>query len=127
MTLVLARRGPMLISYSEDVIVARGVKAIMIIYQLSSRVPLLIQQSHLERNEGQTASNSHLLNSVNSSKPGTRIGHPSSVPSVASVPTHVELSDIKHSRGYNVHFSLQSLLHLITKSGLQSSVKSSFH
>ena len=38
--------------YRDNEMVIRGVKAVTMIYQLSSRVPLLIQQSHLERNEG---------------------------------------------------------------------------
>lgn len=37
---------------SENKIVTRGVKALGLIYHLSGRVPLLIQQSHLEEREG---------------------------------------------------------------------------
>ena len=32
--------------------VIRGSKAVNMIYQLTNRVPVLIEQSHLERNEG---------------------------------------------------------------------------
>jgi brefeldin A-resistance guanine nucleotide exchange factor 1 len=39
----------------ENVPVTRGVKAINMVYQLSSRVPDLIEQSHLERTEAWTA------------------------------------------------------------------------
>jgi golgi-specific brefeldin A-resistance guanine nucleotide exchange factor 1 len=37
---------------SENYVVTRGIKAINIIYQMTGRVPSLIQQSHLEKNEG---------------------------------------------------------------------------
>lgn len=37
---------------SENETVNRGSKAINMIYHLTSRVPALIEQSHLERNEG---------------------------------------------------------------------------
>lgn len=36
----------------DNEIVGRGIKAVTMIYQLSSRVPALIEQSHLERKEG---------------------------------------------------------------------------
>ncbi len=36
----------------ENEVVDRGVKAVVMIYRLTSRVPTLIEQSHLERNEG---------------------------------------------------------------------------
>lgn len=38
----------------ENEIVDRGFKAVIMIYRLTSRVPALIEQSHLERNEGST-------------------------------------------------------------------------
>ena len=41
-----------LTSNSENDVVERGYKAIVMIYKLTSRVPALIEQSHLERNEG---------------------------------------------------------------------------
>jgi golgi-specific brefeldin A-resistance guanine nucleotide exchange factor 1 len=41
-------------SNREDAIVARGVKAISMIYQLTARIPVLMQQSHLESKEGQS-------------------------------------------------------------------------
>jgi len=37
---------------SENEVVDRGFKAVVMIYQLTNRVPALIEQSHLERNEG---------------------------------------------------------------------------
>ena len=37
---------------SENQVVARAVKAIGTIYQLSKRAPTLIKQSHLEEKEG---------------------------------------------------------------------------
>ncbi|KAL1967900.1 hypothetical protein VTN77DRAFT_2317 [Rasamsonia byssochlamydoides] len=40
---------------SENQTVARGVKAIGIIYQMTGRIPTLIQQSHLEKNEAWAA------------------------------------------------------------------------
>lgn len=42
----------LLIGFSECDVVDRGVKAVTIIYQLTNRVSTLIEQSHLERNEG---------------------------------------------------------------------------
>lgn len=45
----------MLMTYSEDVIVDRGFQAVLMIYQLTNRVPALIKQSHLERKEGTTS------------------------------------------------------------------------
>lgn len=41
-----------LTSSSENDVVERGYKAVVMIYKLTSRVPALIEQSHLERNEG---------------------------------------------------------------------------
>ena len=38
--------------YSENDVVDRGYRAILMIHQLTNRVPSLIEQSHLERNEG---------------------------------------------------------------------------
>jgi brefeldin A-resistance guanine nucleotide exchange factor 1 len=38
---------------SENQTVTRGIKAIGIIYQMTARIPSLIQQSHLEKNEGE--------------------------------------------------------------------------
>lgn len=37
---------------SENEAVSRGAKAVNLVYQLTDRVPALIEQSHLERNEG---------------------------------------------------------------------------
>lgn len=37
---------------SDNEVVSRGMKAVTTIFQLSSRVPALIEQSHLERKEG---------------------------------------------------------------------------
>lgn len=37
---------------SENQVVARGVKAIGLIYHLTRRAPALISQSHLEKTEG---------------------------------------------------------------------------
>lgn len=37
---------------SENEVVDRGFKAVVMIYQLTNRVPALVEQSHLERNEG---------------------------------------------------------------------------
>ena len=36
----------------ESEVIDRGFKAVTMIYQLTDRVPSLIEQSHLERNEG---------------------------------------------------------------------------
>jgi brefeldin A-resistance guanine nucleotide exchange factor 1 len=36
----------------EDAIVSRSVKAVSMIYQLTSRIPVLMQRSHLESKEG---------------------------------------------------------------------------
>ena len=36
----------------ENEVVDRGFKAVIMIYRLTNRVPALIEQSHLERNEG---------------------------------------------------------------------------
>ena len=37
---------------SENDVVERGYRAVVMIYKLTNRVPALIEQSHLERNEG---------------------------------------------------------------------------
>lgn len=37
---------------SQNEAVGRGAKAVNMVYQLTTRVPALIEQSHLERNEG---------------------------------------------------------------------------
>lgn len=42
----------MLIFYSENPAVQRGIKAVNIIYSMTSRIPQLMKQSHLENNEG---------------------------------------------------------------------------
>lgn len=45
--------GKLLLTDSRDnEAVIRGSKAVNMIYQLTNRVPVLIEQSHLERNEG---------------------------------------------------------------------------
>lgn len=44
--------GVMLIPGSENPAVTRGTKAISVIQQITGRIPTLIQQSHLERNDG---------------------------------------------------------------------------
>lgn len=48
----------------ENEIVDRGFKAVVMIYRLTNRVPSLIEQSHLERNEGISC---HVLNPPRSS------------------------------------------------------------
>lgn len=45
----------MLISCSENPVVQRGIKAVSIIYSMTSRIPQLIEQSHLETNAGKKA------------------------------------------------------------------------
>lgn len=42
----------MLTDNRDNEAVIRGSKAVNMIYQLTNRVPVLIEQSHLERNEG---------------------------------------------------------------------------
>lgn len=42
----------MLTRRSENEVVDRGFQAVVMIYQLTNRVPTLIKQSHLEREEG---------------------------------------------------------------------------
>lgn len=42
----------MLIRRSENEVVDRGFQAVVMVYQLTNRVPALIKQSHLERKEG---------------------------------------------------------------------------
>lgn len=42
----------MLMRCSENEVVDRGYQAVVMIYQLTNRVPALIKQSHLERKEG---------------------------------------------------------------------------
>ena len=44
----------MLIVCRENEIVDRGFQAVVMIYQLTNRVPALIEQSHLERKEGRS-------------------------------------------------------------------------
>ena len=41
--------------FSDNEVVDRGFKAVIMIFQLTNRVPALIEQSHLERNEGATS------------------------------------------------------------------------
>ncbi|PGH26999.1 hypothetical protein AJ80_01383 [Polytolypa hystricis UAMH7299] len=48
----------------DNPVVIRGIKAIGIIYHLTSRVPTLIQQSHLERNEAWAAYWSPIFNAL---------------------------------------------------------------
>lgn len=43
----------MLILVSENPAVQRGIKAVNIIYSMTSRIPQLMKQSHLENNEGE--------------------------------------------------------------------------
>lgn len=47
---------------SENAVVTRGIKAIHHIYQLTSRIPHLMKQSHLESNEGEMSSPHHEKN-----------------------------------------------------------------
>lgn len=42
----------MLIRCSENGVVERGFQAVVMVYQLTNKVPTLIKQSHLERKEG---------------------------------------------------------------------------
>ena len=42
----------MLMKRSENDVVDRGFQAVVMIYQLTNRIPALIEQSHLERKEG---------------------------------------------------------------------------
>lgn len=42
----------MLIQNSDNPLATRGVQAVGIVLQTTARIPTLIQQSHLERNEG---------------------------------------------------------------------------
>ena len=44
----------MLIICRENEVVGRGFQAVIMIYQLTNRVPALIKQSHLERKEGRS-------------------------------------------------------------------------
>lgn len=47
--------------YSENPVVQRAIKAVHIIYSMTSRIPQLMKQSHLESNEGKSAvQNVHL-------------------------------------------------------------------
>lgn len=46
---------------SDNEAVVRGNKAVNMIYQLTNRVPALIEQSHLERNEGLTVCNDDII------------------------------------------------------------------
>jgi brefeldin A-resistance guanine nucleotide exchange factor 1 len=46
---------PRLVKPQEDAAVARGVKAVSMIYQLTPRIPILIEQSHLESTEAWSA------------------------------------------------------------------------
>lgn len=41
---------------SDNAVVSRGVKAITIIYNMTSRIPHLMKQSHLESSEGRLES-----------------------------------------------------------------------
>lgn len=45
----------MLTFYSENPVVQRAIKAVNIIYSMTSRIPQLMNQSHLESNEGKHA------------------------------------------------------------------------
>ena len=50
--LCVATKLAFLTSGSENAAVSRGVHAVNIIYSMTSRIPQLMQQSHLESNEG---------------------------------------------------------------------------
>lgn len=50
-----AAQGLMLIMSRSNEVVVRGTKAMSIVYQMSSRVPNFIEQSHLETNEGKSS------------------------------------------------------------------------
>jgi golgi-specific brefeldin A-resistance guanine nucleotide exchange factor 1 len=58
----------------DNQVVIRGSKAIGIIYQLTSRVPNLIKQSHLERTEGRSESNSCFYATLTLAQRGPRTG-----------------------------------------------------
>ena len=45
----------LLTTKSDNAVVEHGIKAVSMVYQLTNRVPDLIQRSHLERTEGQSA------------------------------------------------------------------------
>lgn len=45
----------------ENELVDRGFKAVLMIYRLTNRVPALIEQSHLERNEGESLHRLHFF------------------------------------------------------------------
>ena len=46
--------------HSDNETVQRGIKAINIIYSMTSRIPQLIEQSHLESSEGMKESHNHV-------------------------------------------------------------------
>jgi len=48
-------RSSILTVFSENAVVARGIKAINNIYQLTTRIPHLMKQSHLESSEGESS------------------------------------------------------------------------
>ena len=58
-------KGPKTKKPESNEIVVRGSKAMSIVFQLSSRVPNFIEQSHLETTEGKTAIKHNLIHTSN--------------------------------------------------------------
>lgn len=113
---------------SDNDVVDRAFQAVVMIYQLTSRVPTLIRQSHLERNEGKHFQPPALPSiKLIHIQHGWRIGRPYSKPFVLSVSIRVEKSGIKRFHACKTHCSRRSWRLQTIRNGQQSLVKSSSH
>lgn len=118
----------MLMRCSENEVVERGFQAVVMIYQLTNRVPALITQSHLERKEGMLSFRPTLPSlKLICIQHGWRIGRPYLKPFVLNVSTPVVKSDTKHFHAYRIHCSRRSWRLQTIRNGLQYLGKSSFH
>jgi hypothetical protein len=95
-----------------------------IVFQLSSRVPNFIEQSHLETTEGKTIASPQSANMLTRPQHGRRTGHPSSRHLPINVSTLVALCVNKLSPRSNVPFFQTTSPPPNTESGRLSSARS---
>ena len=111
---------------SENEAVTRGIKAVMMIFQLTNRVPDLIKQSHLERKEGALFYSLPLQSPSLTLQHGAHTGPRYSELCKPSVSIRAATSGTRHSLACNVRYSFLDLRLLIIRNGLQYSEKSCF-
>ena len=99
----------MLMRCSENEVVDRGFQAVVMIYQLTNRVPALIKQSHLERKEGIPSLPPRLPSmKLIRIQRGWRTGRPYLKPFVLNVSTHAARSGTKPFHACRTHSSRRS-------------------